>query len=42
MNANIKIKNNKLINNEPVGDIYVKSSKSLKLLIVNLKLTVEL
>jgi len=29
MNANIIIKNNKLINNEPVGDICVKSSKSL-------------
>jgi 3-phosphoshikimate 1-carboxyvinyltransferase len=30
MNANIKIKNKKLINNEPVGDIYVKSSGYLK------------
>ena len=30
MDANIKIKNKKLINNEPVGDIYVKSSGSLK------------
>ena len=30
MNANIKIKNNKVINNEPVGDIYVKSSSSLR------------
>jgi len=30
MNVNIKIKNKKIVNNEPVGDIYVKSSNSLK------------
>ena len=30
MNVNIKIKNNKLVNNESVGDIYVKSANSLK------------
>jgi len=30
MNVQIKIKNKKLINNEPVGDICVKSSNSLK------------
>ena len=30
MNVNIKIKNSKLINNEPVADIYIKSSNSLK------------
>ena len=30
MNIKIKIKNRKLVNNEPVGDICVKSSNSLK------------
>ena len=38
MNANIKIKNKKLINNEPAGDIYVKSSSSLKAINCNSEL----
>ena len=38
MNANIKIKNKKLINNEPTGDIYVKSSSSLKAINCNSEL----
>ena len=38
MNVNIKIKNKKLINNEPTGDIYVKSSNSLKAINCNSEL----
>ena len=30
MNVNIRIRNNKLVNNELVGDIYVKSGNNLK------------
>jgi len=38
MNVNIKIINKKLINNEPTGDIYVKSSGSLKAINCNSEL----
>ena len=38
MNANIKIINKKLVNNEPTGDIYVKSSGSLKAINCNSEL----